>query len=145
MKFDELRALAHNIADSLASGIGLMVGVYEMDVFGDASRSPGGFIEMDFLDGSISDGCPSPQLTQAVALYGQALTGLCDRHQVSPSDFRELKVRYNAKNWHFLVTIEDCSGRRSTDEYEGIPGRRVRELDALGRVRTNRHPVKPRQ
>ena len=36
MKFDELRSIGHNIADSLASGIGLLIGYYQMDIFGEA-------------------------------------------------------------------------------------------------------------
>ena len=36
MKHDELRSIGHNIADSLASGCGLMIGVYDMDIFGEA-------------------------------------------------------------------------------------------------------------
>lgn len=33
MKFGVLRSIGHNIADSLASGIGLMIGVYTTNVF----------------------------------------------------------------------------------------------------------------
>jgi hypothetical protein len=32
MKHDDLRSIGHNIAHSLASGIGLMIGVYNMDI-----------------------------------------------------------------------------------------------------------------
>lgn len=54
MKFDELTSIGHNIADSLASGIGLLVGVYEMDVFGEARRSPEPCIVVDFVSGTVS-------------------------------------------------------------------------------------------
>jgi hypothetical protein len=43
MKFGELKSIGHNIADSLASGIGLMIGVYEMDIFGEAANSHEGY------------------------------------------------------------------------------------------------------
>jgi hypothetical protein len=41
MKFGELRSIAHNIADSLPSGIGLLIGFYDMNIFhrGRPSRS----------------------------------------------------------------------------------------------------------
>ena len=141
MKFNELRSLAHNIADSVASGIGLMVGVYEMDVFDEARRSPDGSIELDFLTGTVSGGNTSRKLARAADLYGQALPGLCARHRTTPASFRELQARYYGTGWRYLVTVEDCTGRRATDAYEGVPGRRVRQLDMLGRVRTNRHPL----
>ena len=49
MKIGILRALAHNIADSLGSGCGLLIGVYDMNVYGEAMRDPGGVIAIDFL------------------------------------------------------------------------------------------------
>ncbi len=52
MKFDELRSIGHNIADSLASGTGLLIGIYGTDIFGEASRSPERFITVDFLTGT---------------------------------------------------------------------------------------------
>jgi hypothetical protein len=142
MKFNELRALAHNIADSVASGIGLMVGVYEMDVFADARRSPAGFVEVDFLSGRVTSGNASPVLARAVELYGRALPRLCAKHATTPESFRELSASYHAVECRFLVTVEDRTGRRTTDEYEGVPGRRLRRLDALGRVRTDRRALK---
>jgi hypothetical protein len=140
MKFDELRSMAHNIADSLASGFGELIGVYEMDVFGEAGRSPEGFIEVDFLTGTSSGGHPSAYLTRAIALYGEALPSLCEKHGTSPSAVRQLRARYFTKglSTRFVVTVEDTEGRRSTDEYVGLPGRRARVLDSLGRIRTQR-------
>jgi len=141
MKFDELRSLAHNIADSVASGIGLMVGVYDMDVFGDASRSAEGFVEIDFLAGKVSVENPSAKLINAVELYKQALPGHCIKHGTTQDSFRELRARYYGNGQRFTVTVEDHFGRRATDAYEGVPGKRIRQLDSLGRVRTNRRPV----
>jgi hypothetical protein len=126
MKFDELRSIAHNIADSLASGIGLLIGYYQMDIFGEASRSLRGFIEVDFLAGTCPIGSPSASLARAVGLYKDALADLCTRHGTSSSAFRGLTARYSedAYGKRFVVTIEDQRGHRSTDEYVGIPGRR---------------------
>ncbi len=33
MKLGELKSLGHNIADSLASGVGVLIGVYVTDIF----------------------------------------------------------------------------------------------------------------
>jgi hypothetical protein len=74
MKFNELRSIGHNIADSLASGIGLLVGlvgVYEMDVFGEARRNPERCIVVDFLSGKVVEGRASRSLARAIALYGR--------------------------------------------------------------------------
>ncbi|HXP73987.1 MAG TPA: hypothetical protein VN823_07560 [Stellaceae bacterium] len=140
MKFDDLRSIAHNIADSLASGIGLLIGVYQMDVFGEAARSPEGFITVDFLTGTSSGGKVSPSLARAICRYREGLADLCRKHRASPAAFRELTVRYSpyGRGGRFVVTVEDQRGRRSVDEYEAWPGRRIRTFDHLGRIRTNR-------
>jgi hypothetical protein len=137
MKFDELRSIGHNIAHSLASGIGLLIGVYSTDVFGEAARSPEGFITVDFLAGTSVGGKPSPSLARAFELYRDALTDLCERHGTSPAIFRELTARYSVDGYgaHFVVTAEDHQGHRSVDEYVGWEGKRPKVLDRQGRVR----------
>lgn len=129
MKFGELKSIGHNIADSLASGIGLLIGYYETDIFGEASRSPEGFIVVDFLNGTSEGGRPSGSLAQAITLYRHALRNLCFRHGVEASEFKTLKVKFGVHavyGGHFTVTVEDQKGRQSTDSYVGAPGRRVR-------------------
>jgi hypothetical protein len=141
MKHDELRSIAHNVADSLASGIGLLIGVYEMDVFGEARKSPEGFVAVDFLSGSTTGGPASASFVKAVGLYREALPELCGKHGVPVSSFRELTARYSVDSMggRVRVTVEDNNGRRSTDEYVGAPLRHVRTIDSLGRVRTRRN------
>ena len=127
MKFGTLKSIGHNIADSLASGIGLMVGVYEMDIFAEALAAPEGFIEVDFLTGETSGGNPSAELRQALKLYAAALPDLCKRQGADVSDFKHLSARYSGRRPMFeryAVTVEDSQGRRSTDDYLGIPGKR---------------------
>ena len=141
MKHAELRSIIHNVADSLASGIGLLIGHYEMDVFGEASRSPDRSIIVDFLNGVVVEGECSPSLAAAVSRYRVALQELCSKAGGSFAEIREAKVRY----WsdvlglrlgdRYSVTLEDATGRRSTTEYAGIPGRRVKVMDQLGRLR----------
>jgi hypothetical protein len=136
MKLRALASIGHNIADSLASGIGLLVGVYEMDVFGEAAKTPEGFIDVNFLNGRTSGGQPSSSLARAVELYAEALPALCERHGVDPSAFRQLTARFVGEPFfeRFVVTVEDQQGRLSTAEYTR-EGKRAKVLDHLGRVR----------
>lgn len=137
MKLSTLKAIAHNMADSVGSGIGLMVGVYEMDIYGEAAASSDGYIEVDFLTGETSGGRCSAGLAEALTLYRDTLPAFCQRHGADAHDFHELKVRFSGTRIHtgFTVTVQDQQGRRSVDTYEGIPGRRVRVLDRFGRIR----------
>ena len=140
MKFDDLRSIGHNMADSLASGIGLLAGVYEMDVFGEAIRSPEGFITVNLLTGTFEGGMASPSLARAFELYRDALPVLCEKHGVQASDFRELTARFStdAIGRRFTVRVGDQHGHHAVDDYIGIPGRRIKVLDRLGRVRPKR-------
>ena len=138
MKFGVLKAIGHNLADSIACGMGFMVGVYAMDVFGEAAATPEGYIEVDFLTGETTGGKPSASLARGLKLYSaEALPRLCDSHGASPLDFRELTVRFSPSEMfgRFLVTVEDQNGRRASTEYEGLPAHRVKVLDPLGRIR----------
>ena len=137
MKHAELRAIVHNVANSLASGIGLLIGVYEMDVFGEASRSSKGFLIVDFLAGSVREEKVSQELSRAIALYREALAGLCQRAGGSVTELREAKAKYwtDSSGDRFTIEIEDSAGRRSITDYAGISGRRVKVLDSLGRIR----------
>jgi hypothetical protein len=116
MKIGTLRAIAQNIADSLGSGIGMLIGVYEMDVFGEAAGSPDGFIKVDFLSGKATHGVLSPSLAGAVEKYRAALPKLCAKHGASIEDFREI-TRYsvNRLNTRITVTIEDRTGHRAEE------------------------------
>jgi hypothetical protein len=135
MKFGELISIGHNIADSFACGMGFLIGVYAIDVFGEAARSPEGHITVDFLNGKTSGGEPSASLAQAVELYRDALPELCARHKVEVSEFSELTVKFIPYPMSFVVTVANQVGKRSIDAYAGLPGKRAKILDTLGRVR----------
>jgi hypothetical protein len=137
MKHAKMRSVAHNIADSLASGIGLLIGVYDIDIFGEARQIPGLQMTIDFLTGKIVEGSASEALTEAVARYRDALPDLCEKSGGSVDEFKELTARFwsDAVDSYFCVTIEDHDGRRSITEYVGISGRRVKVLDRFGRIR----------
>jgi hypothetical protein len=139
MKIGTLQSIAHNIADSVGSGIGLMIGVYTINIFQEASWSRSGYLLVDFLTGRTWGGVPSHPLARAIKLYRDALPQLCAKHGASREDFRELTARYSITNRenHIVVAIRDSRGRRRVRECVGSPARRVRVLDRLGGIRTN--------
>src|SRR5262245_32400457 len=113
MKFDQLCSIGHNIAASLASGIGLPIGLYLTDIFGEASHLSNGDLTVDFLKGSCVDGTPSPSLSRSLTLYADVLVDLCEKHGTSPSAFRKLTAQYSVDTRgkrRFLVTVEDFRG-----------------------------------
>lgn len=144
MKFDQLRSIGHNIADSLASGDSLLFGFFEgpkLSVFGAALHSPERRVVVDFLIGQATQGEVSPRLARTIADSPDALAFLCKKHCTSPTMFRELSASYSAGGpgqYSFTVAIEDNSGRRALDEYVGIPGKRILSRDHLGRLRRKR-------
>ncbi|MEM6901865.1 MAG: hypothetical protein AAF556_01335 [Pseudomonadota bacterium] len=137
MKFGALKSVGHNIADSLASGCCLLINDYFQNVFGEAAKSPGRVIEIDFLVGEVVAGDPSAKLTAAAQELAEVLPGLCARQGVSIDDVGTVSAKFYtaAKGRCFVVTVADREGRRSVDEYVGNPGKLVRGLDKLGRVR----------
>lgn len=137
MKHDVLRSVAHNMAASLASGIGLMIGQYELDVFADARNSPDGSITVDFLNGTIRHGKASIKLTGAVQKYCTALPGLCENQHVSVSDFSSFLASYTAMPTKtlFVVTVTDREGRTSRTEYGDHDGQKLKFIDGEGRLR----------
>ena len=141
MKHDQLRSIGHNLADSLASGLCLIIGYYSTDIYGEAARSEAGALTVDFLAGRVIDGKASRSLEEAVALLQKGLPDFCSRNGASLDDFRELSARFFARPWQgFNVTVEDLLGVRSVTEYLGNPGARPKGMDNLGRIR--RKPVR---
>jgi hypothetical protein len=140
MKFDQLRAVGHNIADSLADGNGFLIGHFDMRLFEEVRQSSEGFIEVDFLTGASSGGSVSPDLQRAFLLYSGALPLLCLKHGFSGAAFKQLRARFFADG-RFAVTVENNEGRYVTDEYVGSPGRRIKTLDPRGRIRRKRGRV----
>ena len=129
MRIGLLKSIGHNIADSLASGIGMAIGVYQMDIFGEASAGSQGYITVDFLRGTTSGTEVTDGLRKAIGLYREYLPTLCAKHGVTVADLKALKVRFGTDpvyGPHFTVTVEGSDGKSSTDQYVGIPGKRLR-------------------
>lgn len=131
MRFEVLKSVGHNIADSLASGIGMLIGVCDMDVFAEAAASAEGFIGVDFLTGNMTGSQASSTLQHAVGLYRDALPALCAKQGVEFSKVAAVSARFGSDivyGRHFTVTVRDGQGRSSTDQYVGTPGRRSTSL-----------------
>lgn len=130
-KLGTIKAIGHNFADSFASGIGLLVGYFAMDVFAEAAASTEGFILVDFMNATTGGSPVSASLARAVLPYREVLPDFCAKHGVKLDDIIAFQVRFGtdaAYGRHFLVTVEDASGRRSAVRYFGVPGRRLRRV-----------------
>ena len=136
MKIGELTSFGHNVADSLASGICFMVGIYSVDIYGEAAASLEGHIVVDFKAGSTSGSPVSANLGNAIRCYAELLPELANRHGLDSSEIKILSARFGTDpvaGPHFSVTVEASDGRRSIDQYTGVPGRR------FSRPRRNTH------
>jgi hypothetical protein len=137
MKHDQLRSIAHNAAASLASGCSFLVGVYDLDVFREASQSPRDEIVVDFLRGTVSGTPLNSRLPEVVAKFPKAIEGLCERHGVQIAGISEMLASYRVtpQGGRFLVTVADKMGRRTETDYGGYDGQRTKVLDDMGRLR----------
>ena len=129
MKFGNLKSLGHNLADSIASGIGLFIGVYEMNIFAEAAASNEGYITVNFFSGMTIGAIPSESLSRAICLYRDELPRLCVKHGIDVTKIKTLEARFGtdqAYGPHFKVAVETLQGKTSTDQYVGLPGKRLR-------------------
>ncbi|MBK4215464.1 hypothetical protein JJJ17_05940 [Paracoccus caeni] len=142
MKHGDLRSVAHDIADSLASGVSLMTGAYDLTIFDDAARSEGGMLTVDLLCGKVVNGQPSRALIDAVARIPAEFDRLCRARGASKADCRRAMAYfyYRRVDHGITLVVEDSRGKVTETDYSGIPAHRVTELDALGRRR--RKPVR---
>lgn len=127
MKLGVLASFGHNLADSLASGVCLMVGLYAVEIHREAAASAEGHIVVDFLTGSSSGSPVSAGLRQAIQKYSQLLPELAGRHGLDAADIKVLTARFGtdpAMGAHFSVIVETSDGRRSVDRCTGTPGKR---------------------
>lgn len=137
-KFAVLRSIGHNLADSLGSGVSLLVGAYEgYDIYAEAAAAPDGSVEIDFLAGRATNVSVSPVLAEVLARFVLELPEFCARHGARPDDFAGLAARFSGTpaNPKVTVTVTNRAGRRASDHYVGSPARRPKTLDPLGRVR----------
>jgi hypothetical protein len=128
MKFRQLTAVAHNVADSLSSGQGFLIGHYRTDIWAEVVASAEGWMEVNFLTGEVTGAVASETLAGAVRLYAQALPDFCAKHGLDAAEVRALTARYSGQGVlaKFVVTVEDTNGRRSVDEYGWPMGTRLK-------------------
>ncbi|KQN75068.1 hypothetical protein [Devosia sp. Leaf64] len=136
MKHDKLCAIAHNLADSLASGLCFVIGYWNTDVFGEAAAGDG-VLEVDFLNGRIVRGTFSENLRGAVVRFQEVLPSFCTANGADISDFITLRARFDTTTLAHQVSVEvtDTNGKCTITEYSGVPLKRLRVLDPIGRVR----------
>jgi hypothetical protein len=129
MKFDTLCSIAHNFADSFGSGASLLFNNFSIYPYDDIARSPNGVLEIDFLNGRVISGTASAELIHFISMSPRVLDDFCKSHGTSPEAFNALSARYVKTDigQEFEVTVEDRGGRRRTDRYDGVYGKRLRE------------------
>jgi hypothetical protein len=139
MKHNKLHGVAHNFADSLAGGLSFVVPRYAIltHVFAEAAANMNGYVIADFLTGKAEGASPEGELEHALPLFKNAFPEFCEKHGVKFSDYTAFLVRFVAGQGgnSYVITIQDCSGRRSSREYVGRAGKRSETLDELGRRR----------
>ena len=135
MKHDQLRSIAHNLADSLACGC-FIIGYADIDMAAEAMANPDGEIVVDFLTGIIV-GRASLELREVMASFAEAIPDFCVKNGVDAADFAKLtaKFSFDVLELRTEVAVADRKGRHTTDRYVGIPLKRPRVLDGLGRIR----------
>ena len=129
MKLGRLKSAAHNVADSLSSGLCFVIGHYALDIYAELADEPGGTVTVDFLNGTYSG--KSNHVRRAVAIFREALPEFCAKHQVDVGQVAKLEARYAVDRVYgpnFTVTVAKADGLASTETYFGFPGRRPRRL-----------------
>ena len=125
MRFGTLRSIAHNLGDSISTGLGLPIGLYGYDIFEEAKNSAKGFIEIDFIDGAIRGAMPSSVLSDALLQYTRWLHTLAAKHGATINHFARLTLRFadaGAYGRHFVATVSDHRGRSDSTVYDGMGG-----------------------
>ena len=137
MKHDRLCSIGHNLADSMASGLAFVIGVWNLDVFGEAAASPEGLMEVDFLNGTIVRGRASDKLRAATVRFAEVFPTFCEKHGAEAADFKKLRAVFRGRGQECRVTLHvtDSEGVSSSTEYRGLPLKRLKVLDDLGRIR----------
>ncbi|TKW66383.1 MAG: hypothetical protein DI616_10505 [Paracoccus denitrificans] len=136
MKHAALRAIIHNLADSLSGGVSLLAGSYDLDIYRDADRAGPAGVTVDFLNATADTPVAQP-VRDALPKLRDALERLCRDAGGSIADFRVAQARFLSDGIHrkFTVIVEDRRGKRSAADYAGTPGARLRHTDPLGRIR----------
>jgi hypothetical protein len=136
MKHAQLQAIVHNVADSLGSGISLMTGFYDLDVYSDARKSPDGALRVDLLRGVVTEGDAEVNLLAALNRVPAALAAQCEKCGGSWDEFKRAEVIFRGNPFEigFTIIVEDHSGKYTETDYSGSPAQRVLAIDGYGRL-----------
>ena len=136
MKHSKLQAIVHNVADSLGSGISLMTGFYDLDVYADARNSPKQILKVDLLRGVVTEGDAEVNLLAALKRVPAALMELCERAGGSWDEYRRAEVIFdgNLSRLGFTIIVEDKMGKLTETDYLGSPAKRAKAIDVYGRL-----------
>lgn len=142
MKHGELRSVVHSIADSLACGVSLITGFYDLRIYDDAERSEGGVLTVDLLNGRVIRGTASTDLISAVLQIPNEFHRLSRAKGFARRDCQSALAHFHAYQvtCGFTLVVEGIDGRVTEADDHGIPARRVKDLDHLGRLR--RRPIR---
>lgn len=141
MKHATLHSIAHNLGDSFACGIGLLIGSYDLDIYHLAAKSQNGRISCDFLNSAVVEGALDTKHRNAFERYCEALPKLAASQGASLSDFSVLILTFWAGKHFglgFDADVADHAGKRSVRSYRGIPAKTPMVIDPLGRLRPQR-------
>ena len=150
MKQADLRAAAHNIADSLSGEFSFVLGIFQVPVWDAVDASPSGEVTLDLLRGEVIPEACDEQLHRAIEQAALVLPEFLRKHSCDPDQVTKLEMvlrRGNHREFptasaegqrEVIVTVAQQDGTESTDRYVGMPLTRPRKLDALGRLRTER-------
>jgi hypothetical protein len=137
MKHSALRAILHNIADSLASGCSFMFGAYNIDIYADAAKSGLSGLRVDFKSGRVLAGRASPKIEQLLVQIPEVLASRCAAAGAAVDEIVMADITFRSLRFgdSFTIEMEDILGRKSKIRYFGSPARRLLERDANGRLR----------
>ena len=114
-----------------------MTGFYELDLYGDAAKSPDGKLSVDLLNGRVIAGTPSPELSAAISRRSLHFDRLCATAGIARGECQAANAHFYATSQRtgFTLAIEDGAGRVTETDYEGTPAHRVLERDQRGNPR----------
>ncbi|MEO1475812.1 MAG: hypothetical protein AAFS13_05470 [Pseudomonadota bacterium] len=146
MKHDVLRSVVHNALDSLTSGCSFVFSLHDFSFpfWQFVWSMPDGVIEADLTSGEIqspaglSGSIAYRRLESAMKTVARELPDFLRKNRCDPKQIESIHARFetNFKHRQYVyVRIARSGGRVTEDLYAGIPLRRLKGLDHLGRIR----------
>ncbi len=144
MKHDTLHGVAHNFADSIASGQSFVVPyhVIQTDVYAEAAENENDCLVVNILTAQAHGARSGGGVEAALPLLKSAFPAFCEKHGIRHSDYADFLIRFTRSaravgrgSSTYIITIQDRNGKRTSREYIGVPGKRSKVTDELGRPR----------